>query len=239
MFRARLVRRTQMRTGAGRNFRSMAVLAAAAASLSACGSGARQDVNEPSGNFSVKILRATFPAKQQLAERTQLVIKIRNTGTKTIPDLAVTICNVTCAYPAPVGDGTSVQAFAHYLNMPGLAYHSRPTWIIDRPPGKCSYSCANGGEGSDFTVDANTWATQFDDHGRPLVPGATATFSWGVTAVTPGTFTVAWQVAAGIYGKAKAVRANGTIPRGTFRVTIAQAPSQSYVNDTGAIVQSK
>ncbi len=227
-----------MRRGASKSITAVAVVAAAAG-LSACGGGARQDVHEPSGNFPVQILQASFPAKQTLAQRTQLVIKIRNTGTKTIPDLAVTICNVTCIYPAPVGEGTSVQAFGHYLNTPGVAYHSRPTWIIDRPPGTCGYSCINGGPGTNFTVDANTWATQRDDHGGPLAPGATATFSWGVTAVTPGKFTVAWQVAAGIYGKAKAVLADGTTPRGTFSVNIAHAPAQSYVNDTGAIVQSK
>jgi hypothetical protein len=229
-----------MRRGAGRNFAVVAVVAAAVG-LSGCGSGARQDKNEPSGNFPVQVTAATFPSHQVLAQRSRLVIQIRNTGSKTIPDLAVTICNVTCRYPAPVGEGTSVQPFAHWLNMPGLAYHSRPTWIIDTPPGHCGYSCANGGPGSYFTVDANTWATASGDQGpnHPLTPGATATFAWAVTAVASGHYTVAWQIAAGINGKARAVQSDGSIPHGTFTVNIARAPAQSYVNDSGAIVHSK
>ena len=211
----------------------MVAVVAAAAGLSACGGGARQDKKAASGNFRVQVTAATFPGRQALAQRSRLVLSIRNAGGTTIPNLAVTICNVTCTYPAPVGEGTSVQAFAHWLNMPGLAYHSRPTWIVDRPPGPCGYSCAAGGEGSYFTVDANTWAS------GPLKPGTTATFTWSVTAVASGHYTVAWQVAAGIYGKAKAVLSNGSIPRGAFAVDIARSPAQSYVNDGGAIVQSK
>ena len=237
-----------MRRGAAKKLSLVAALAAAAA-LSACGSGARQDVHEPSGNFSVQILSASFPSKQRLAQRTTLVLKVRNAGSRTIPNLAVTICNVTCGYPAKVGEGTSVKPFAYYLKMPGLAYHSRPVWVIDRPPGICGYSCGAGGQGTDFTVDANTWAAN-----QPLKPGATVTFTWGVTAVLPGKFTVAWKVAAGIYGKAKAVLATGsTAPGvssctsrinqagvcGAFNVNIARPPAQSYVNDNGSIVQSK
>jgi hypothetical protein len=65
-----------------------------------------------------------------------------------------------------------------------------------------------------------------------------------VTAVSPGKFTVAWEIAAGQYGKAKAVIANGSspcgrTPCGTFPVTIRKTPSQSYVNDAGQIVQTQ
>lgn len=222
-----------MRRGAVQTLSVMAALAAAGG-LAACGSGQQQDVHEPSGNFPVQILTARFPAKQRLAQRTTLVLRIRNTGAKTIPNLAVTICNTTCAYPAPVGQGTSVQAFAYYLRMPNLAYHSRPVWVVDKPPGPCGYSCVNGGPGSYFTVSANTWAMN-----QPLQPGGTATFSWRVTAVNPGRYVVAWKVAAGIYGKAKAVLADGSMPQGIFTVRIARPPAQSYVNDNGTVVQTK
>ncbi len=230
-----------MRRGAGRNFAIVAAVAVAV-TVSACGSGSPQNTNEPSGNFSVSITQASFPVTQRLAQRTRLTIVVRNTGTKSLPNPAVTICNGTCAYPAPVGQGTSVEAFAHYLNMPGLAYHSRPVWVIDKPPGPCppgapaqgaGYSCANGGPGGFFTVDANTWA-----YNKPggLAPGATAKFTWDVTAVVPGTWTVAWKVAAGIYGKARAVQSNGSMPHGAFRVTILKPPGQSHVNDNGQVV---
>jgi hypothetical protein len=210
----------------------MAGLAAALA-LAGCGSGSRQDAGEPAGNFPVQVTSASFPNSQRLAQHSRLVISVRNAGNKTIPNLAITICNTTCAYPAPVGEGTSVAAFAQYLNTPGLASHSRPVWVIDRPPGRCAYSCVNGGPGSDVSADANTW------QGGALKPGATATFSWGVTAVAAGTHVVAWEVAAGIYGKAKAVLANGSAPQGTFAVNIHRAPAQSYVNDAGQVVQGQ
>jgi hypothetical protein len=59
---------------------------------------------------------------------------------------------------------------------------------------------------------------------------------WGVTAVWAGHHTVAWQVAAGLNGKAKAVLADGTKPRGTFNVIVSARPQQSYVNNQGKIV---
>ena len=201
--------------------------------MTGCGSGGRQDANEPSGKFPVEVTTATFPTAQRLAQHTKMVISVRNVGNKTIPNLAVTICNTTCAYPAPVGEGTSVAAFAQYLNQTGVASHSRPVWVVDQPPGQCSFSCINGGAGADVSADANTWQA-----GR-LRPGHTATFQWALTAVASGKFVVAWEVAAGIYGKAKATLPNGGHPAGTFAVNVAQAPAQSYVNDKGQVVQGQ
>lgn len=203
---------------------------AAALTLAACG-GAQQDANVPSGKFPVEVMTATFPSFQRLAQHTHLVITVRNIGKRTIPNLSVTICNTTCRYPAPIGQGTSVAAFAQYLKQPGAASHSRPVWVVDQPPGLCGYSCINGGAGADASTAANTW------QGGQLKPGATATFKWALTAVAPGRFVVAWEIGADIYGKAKAVLPNGLLPQGAFPVTIAQAPAQSYVNDKGQVVQ--
>jgi hypothetical protein len=209
---------------------------AVAAAVAACGSGGPQNANAPSGRFPVAVT-ASFPSSQRLAEHTHLVIAVHNTGTKAIPNVAVTICNVTCKYPAPVGQGTSVAAFSQYLNMPGLASHSRPVWVVEQPPGACrgaaGYSCQNGGAGGDVSVESNTW-----QRGSPLKPGGTAVFKWDVTAVAPGRFTVAWEVSGDLYGNAKAIE-NGSVPRGTIPVSIAQAPAQSYVNDAGQVVQTK
>jgi hypothetical protein len=220
-----------MRRGAGT--KSVIVAGIAAFAVAGCGSGARQDASEPSGKFRVEVTTAKFPASQRLAEHTHLVISVRNVGNKTIPNLAVTICNTTCAYPSPVGEGTSVAAFAQYLNQTGVANHSRPVWVVEQPPGLCSYSCVNGGAGANVSADANTW------QGGQLRPGQTATFRWALTAVAPGKFVVAWEIAAGIYGKAKATLPNGAVPRGTFAVNIAHAPAQSYVNDKGQVVQGQ
>jgi hypothetical protein len=203
----------------------------AAAALAACGGGQTQSANEPSGRFPVSVDTATFPATQTLAQQTHLVIAVRNAGTKPIPDVAVTICNVTCAYPAPKGAGTSAAAFASTIDQPYLANPSRPLWIVDAAPGPCLYSCRNGGAGAAVTADSNTWAL-----GR-LAPGHTARFDWAVTAVKPGRHVVAWEVAAGLNGKAKAVLAGGGgLPHGTFTVTVGSKPPQTYVNDNGQIV---
>ena len=201
--------------------------------ISACGSGANQAANEPSGKFPVTVSTATFPASQHLSQHEHLVITVRNAGRKAIPNVAVTICNVTCAYPAPKGEGSNSAAFAADINQPYLASPSRPLWVIDQGPGACGYSCRNGGQGAAVTAYANTWAL-----GR-LAPGHTARFDWAVTAVQAGKHVIAWEVAAGLAGKAKAVQSGGSAPRGTFTVTINSAPAQSYVNNNGQIVTTQ
>jgi hypothetical protein len=202
--------------------------------LAGCGGGARQDANEPTGTFPVDVTTATFPTAQTLAQRTNLVITVRNSGQKAIPDIAVTICNSSCAYPAAnSGSGASVSAFGTTLDMPGLASSSRPVWIVDRPPGRCGYSCQSGGPGSAVTAYTNTWAL-----GR-LAAGQTARFEWGVTAIKSGRYTIAYQVAAGLNGKARAMASDGTSPGGLFHVTITSKPAQAYVNDAGQVVNQK
>jgi hypothetical protein len=208
----------------------------AALTLAACGSGARQDASEPKANFTVQVTAKSFPPSQRLSEHTHLVIAVKNLSRGMIPDIAVTICNVTCAYPAPAGEGTSAAAFSVNLHMQGLAHPSRPVWIVDRAPGACNYGCAanspggSGGPGGAVTAYSNTWAL------GQLPPGHTAKFDWAVTAVMPGHFTVAWAVAAGLNGKAKAVLPGGSPPAGKFAVTIHNAPAQTYVNNNGQIV---
>ena len=191
--------------------------------LSACGGGGSgQDAKEPNHTYSVQVTTAKFPTAQRLAQHTHLVIAVRNTSNSAIPNVAVTITDP--------GRGTSVQAFAQYLAMPGLASHSRPVWVVDQAPGACKFSCQGGGAGGAVTAYANTWAL-----GR-LKPGATATFDWKLTAVAPGTHTIQYEVAAGLNGKAKARLSGGAIPKGRFTITISPKPAQSYVTGSGKIV---
>jgi hypothetical protein len=198
--------------------------------LAACGGGSPQDAKEPKRSFTVQVAHASFPGSQRLSQHTHLVIAVRNLSNTTIPNVAVTICNVTCTYPAPTGEGTSVQPFSVYLDQPYLANHSRPVWVVDKPPGLCGYSYQQGGAGAAVTAYSNTWAL------GTLPPNGTATFDWGVTAVRQGSYTVAWEVAAGLNGKAKAVLPDGSTPRGTFAVSISNKPPNSYVTDSGQIV---
>jgi hypothetical protein len=215
--------------------RSIGVICAAFL-LAACGGAQPQDAQEPSHSFKVSVTTASFPSAQRLSAHTHLVLAIRNDSGQAIPDIAVTICNVTCAYPAPPGEGTSAAAFGQNLQMTGLAHPSRPVWVVDRPPGACNAGCqansssGGGGPGGAVTAYANTWSL-----GR-LPAGHTATFDWSVTAVAPGHHVVAWEVAAGLAGKAKAVLADGSLPHGTFAVDVSTAPSETYVNNNGQIV---
>lgn len=208
--------------------RSCAIVGTLGACLAvaACGSGARQDAHEPNGRFPVHA-SASWTTSQTLSQHTKLVITARNIGTKTVPNVAVTI---TDGNPSQPHLGTSAQAFQEVLDMPGLASHSRPVWIVDRAPGPCGFSCQAGGPGAAVTAYSNTWAL------GSLPPGKSVTFDWHLTAVAPGTHYVYWRVAAGLNGKAKAVTAGGLPPAGTFTVNISKVPAQAYVNNNGKVV---
>jgi hypothetical protein len=220
--------------------RSYAILGvlAAALILAACGGGSPQYASEPSGKYTVEVPTAKFPTSQTLSQHTHLVISVRNAGSKTIPDVSVTICNITCSYPAPADGGTSVNPFSVPNKTAYEANRSRHVWVVDRPPGTCNFGCGSGLEGGGsqggaVTSDANTWALGV------LKPGVTRTFDWKVTAVGVGSHTVAWQVAAGLGGKARAFLANGSVPEGKFSVTISGKPAQSYVDNSKHIVTTQ
>ncbi len=216
--------RVRGRLGIGAGALLVAVL------IGACSQGPRQDINEPSGNFPVQITQAVFPASQTISQHTTMMIKVRNAGKRPIPDVNVTVCNVTCEFPAPAGQGTTSVIFANNSGQSFLAHPELPVWVVDKPPGLCGYSCEAGGAGADATSYDNNWAA------GQLFPGDTATFRWGVTAMSAGRHVVAYSIAAGLNGKAKAVLAGGGKPEGTFTVSISQKPAQSYVTDSGQIV---
>jgi hypothetical protein len=168
-----------------------------------------------------------------------MVIVVRNPGPKAIPNVAVTITDAR--------DGTGAQPFSEDVHAPGLAYPSRPVWVVDQAPcpanasditsdGECVPTSEGvpepGGPGGAVTAYSNTWAM------GKLDVGQSATFKWGVTAVKSGTHTVHYQVAAGLNGKAKAVFAGGQPLAGTFVVNISATPQQAYVNDAGQVVNA-
>jgi hypothetical protein len=104
------------------------VIAIAAFAVAGCG-GERQDAHEPSGTFSMHVVKASFPQSQSLAKQQAMTIAVKNTDSRPIPDLAVT-----------------VDSFSTRSQQPGLADPNRPVWIIDEPP--------TGG----VTAYTNTWA---------------------------------------------------------------------------------
>jgi hypothetical protein len=105
------------------------VALACALLLSACGGEERQDADEPAGSFPVRITDVEFPGQQRLAERTRFVIEVRNTGTQTIPNIAVTL------------DGLDLTA-----QREDAGELQRPVWILESGP--------EGGT----TAYVNTWA---------------------------------------------------------------------------------
>jgi len=200
--------------------------AGVAALLAASCGGAGQSPQRssaPAGSYRVAVTHASFPAAQRLAQPVRLVLKVRNSGDVPLPDVAVTICNITCGYPAPAGGGTQAAAFSTDIaQLPSLADPSRPIWIITRAPGPPGFGAAGGAQGGAATAYSNTWTL-----GR-LARGRTVTFNWSLAAMRAGRHTVAWQVASSLSGK--------VLARGSFKVRVATAPAQYYVNGNGKIV---
>jgi hypothetical protein len=197
----------------GRRWLAVGALALAGFVAAGCGGGERQDANEPSGTFPVDVVKATFPTKQRLAEKSELQIAIRNAGDKAVPNVAVTVESDEAEQTA------AAAAFAEASDQPGLADPSRPVWVLDTAP--------HGG----ITAYTNTWAL------GQLAPNQTKTFVWRVTAVKGGVHAIKYKVAAGLNGKAKAVLAGGNEePTGTFTVNVSNKPADARVGPDGQVI---
>ena len=59
--------------------------------------------------YTVSVPTASFTAVQALARHEQFVIEVHNSGHRALPNVAVSICNTTCAAGAPRGQGTTVE----------------------------------------------------------------------------------------------------------------------------------
>jgi hypothetical protein len=200
----------------------------AAAAVAGCGaSTANEDQStQATGRFPATV-STRFPARQTLAENSELIIRVKNTGRRTMPNVAVTLTN------PKVGSGA--QALGTLLAQPAagqpiLSGRSRPVWVINQAPGPCGYSCQQGGPGGDVTSYTNTWALN-----QGLAPGRTAVFDWHVTAVLPGAYTVAYRIAAGLSGQATAT---GPRTLGRLKVVISSKARGAYINAAGQVVST-
>jgi hypothetical protein len=207
----------------------LAVIAVAlAVGLVACGDDDRQDVDEPEGDFPVDVAEAKFPTKQRLAQTSDLRLAIENVGEETVPDLAVTIYT---------GDEKAGGPFDVRSEQPGLADPNRPVWILENEYPKLLTPGLDPEELDDAPT-AGAEAAQTDTFSfGPVPPGETKDIVWRVTAVEPGTYTVHYELAAGLHGKAKAVTADGGPVEGEFVVTITDKPPKTCVGDSGEILR--
>jgi hypothetical protein len=186
------------------------LLCAVVLAVAGCGGG-RQDSDEPKGEYTLSVEKASFPARQSTAQTSTMRLTVRNTDDRDLPNLAVTV------ETEPPARGTAPTAFGEASTDSRLADPNRPVWIIDREPenGQSAYT--------------NTWAM------GPMSPGETKDVVWRLTAVRPGTYTVNYRIAPGLNGKA--VAANGQKVSGSFDVTISDKPVPARVNDKGEVVR--
>ncbi|MEA2397770.1 MAG: hypothetical protein QOK25_1326 [Thermoleophilaceae bacterium] len=205
--------------------------------MAGCGAGARQDADEPNGNFPVAIVSASFPSHQTLAATSNMAIVVRNPGQKTIPVVSVT---VKCASSRSAGGGAgspsgtgSASGFGYRSTYPGLADPVRPKFVVNTIPTRTPRNYDHGRldplERSSSYVDTFTLGS--------LAPGRTATFRWNVTAVKSGSYRLCYRVNAGLDGKAKAVPERPGQPiSGQFAGVIQGTPPQAHIAQDGHTV---
>jgi hypothetical protein len=191
--------------------RSGVVLVGLALLAAGCG-GRTQAADEPSGTFHVEVARASFPARQHIAEPVALRIRVRNRDSRTVPDVAVTVrTNPAHAGQAPV-------AFGQVATDRRLADPHRPVWIVDRAPA--------GGD----TAYTSTWAL------GALRAGRSRVFVWHLLPARAGAYTISYRVFAGLTGKA---RDAGGRTSGSFRVVVENKPVAACVGSHGQVIRGK
>jgi hypothetical protein len=193
------------------------VTAAAAAAMvlaaAGCGGAPRQDSSEREADYRLEVSSASFPAQQSIAQSSTLSIRVRNADSKAAPNVAVTVETAT-AKP-----GGAAVSFGQRTEDDRQSDNARPIWIVDTGP--------TGGE----TAATNTWAL-----GR-LKPGQARTFTWRVTAVVPGTYTINYRISPGLNGRARLTGGGRT--KGAFKVQIAEEPVPARVDDNGNVVRGE
>jgi len=167
----------------------------------------------------MKVLKASFPARQSIAKLVDFELEVENAGADTAPNVAV-----------------SLDSFYYTENYPHLAADKRPIWVVESGPGPIATTLVETQTitppGGGQTAYVSTWAL------GPLAPGHTRRFVWRVAPVKGGTHTVTYTVGAGLAGRAKARLANGRPVRGRLVANIAPRPPGRHVDPaTGRVVE--
>jgi hypothetical protein len=123
---------------------------------------------------------------------------------------------------------TSPLPFGVRDPQPELAQPDRPVWILAE-----GYPQLVGGGKS---AGARTSSSKTFDFG-PVAPGKTVEAEWKLSAVRAGNWTLAYEVGAGLGGKAKAKTEGGAAPGGTIMAEISNRKTEVEVTDSGEIVE--
>jgi hypothetical protein len=215
--RRRAVTITRRAHRARRGGFALAIAAAAAGLASGCG-GTRLDAHEASRSYPIEVTRASFPVRQRIARPTSFALQVRNAGSSTVPNVAITL-----------------DSFYYTEHYPELAADKRPIWVIEQGPGPPARPPVQTQEiskpGGGQTAYVNTWAL------GPLAPNGTQTFTWHVVPVKAGVYTVHYTIAAGVAGRAKAQLPSGASVQGQLTASIAPVPLRTHVDPrTGRVV---
>ncbi len=210
-----------LRTPPRRSLAPALLAVAAALGLAACGSEDTQEAGEAEGEFEVEVTAAEFPERQRLAERTDLVLGVENTGTETVPELAFTIVT---------DEGGADTSFDRRTDQTGLANPSRPVWVLENKYPRLVGAPPPKGLSGGLRAQTDTFGF------GPLEPGEVKEAVWRLTPAKAGAYTLSYEVAAGLYGNAMAVTADGGPVTGEFDVKISDKPPRARVNRKGQVV---
>lgn len=201
---------------------ALAALAVLTLGLTACGGGERQDGALEEGDYTVKIVDASLDPVQRLGDTTMMGLDIENTGSETIPNLAVTVKVL-----GEEGENAR-DAFAYRDPQRNLNRHDRPIWIVD-----LDYPALKGDPvmGSARTASARTFA--FGE----LAAGETAEAIWQLTPVKAGTYRLSYEVSPDIYGVGTIEAEGGGSPSGQLPVRIRPQPQELRVDEVGRVVR--
>ena len=181
-------------------FAAIATLSTLGLAIGACGDDPKQQGdNEPEGDFQVKVTRSEFPTAQRLAQTSDLILGVKNTGDEPLPELAFTIETVD-GDDGPTADGS----FDVYVDDPSLSNPNRPVWILENKFPRELGTPPPAGLSGGFRAQTNTFGF------GSLEPGEEETIVWRVTPVQGGTYTLTYRVEAGLDGNG-----HGGSPRGS------------------------
>jgi hypothetical protein len=211
--------------GTASHARFAALLGLSALVVAGCGGGEQQDAKEPSGNFPVKVVSASFPQKQSLAKDSSMEIVVQNAGQKKIPTISVTVkCGrgLGGSFQTAIPEDTGTQADPQ-----------RPQFVVNKIP--TATQRVNPPLDPAPLERSSAFVDTFPL--GPLAPGRTATFRWDVSAVKAGPYRLCWRVNAGLYGKAKAVPSGAGEPiSGEFSGVVSNKAPKAVVGEDGRTV---